>query len=194
VAYLSGFQSNSTINGCWWVYSPDPANNPLAREVMVQVDGIQYIEANNDHSSCWLYYAATNTSSSQAPYTLTGDAAAAFMADMETLFSSQNSGSGNSYTVQTIATSGSLVVSLVSDTLIEATGGSAGITLTLPSAINFSGEIMVVKMDDTLGEISIAAVSGQTVSGLSTYILNNQWQSISLVSDNSNWIVVALVD
>lgn len=42
----SGFQANSTIHSAWWIFRPDPTVDPVSKETFVEVNGIQYIEAN----------------------------------------------------------------------------------------------------------------------------------------------------
>jgi len=83
MAAQSGFQTNTTVHAAFWIYKP---GNATDREVMVEVNSLQFIESTPDHSKVWLYYAANNTTTSQQPYTLTGAAAVAFMSDMENLF------------------------------------------------------------------------------------------------------------
>lgn len=41
----AGFQLNSTITGAFWLYRPDPVVNQVDREIMVQINNIQYLEA-----------------------------------------------------------------------------------------------------------------------------------------------------
>jgi len=82
----SGFQTNTTIHAAFWWYKPDPNDIPPGKEILVEVNGLQYIEATLDHSKCWIYYAATDVSTSQRAYVLEGLVAQAFMTDMEALF------------------------------------------------------------------------------------------------------------
>jgi hypothetical protein len=42
---LLGFQLNTTIHAAFWAYSPNPTIDPTGREVMVNVNNLQYIEA-----------------------------------------------------------------------------------------------------------------------------------------------------
>lgn len=81
----TGFQTNTTITAGFWRYKPD-ASDPIGKEVMVNVNDLQYLEATQDHTTVWLYYSASNVSTSMAPYELKGQVAVAFMADMENLF------------------------------------------------------------------------------------------------------------
>jgi len=92
MANQSGFQTNTTIHAAFWWYKPDLSLDPTGREIMIEVNGIQKIEATPgwettpSAAKVWLWYAANNVSTSQEPYMLTGAVAVAFMTDMEALF------------------------------------------------------------------------------------------------------------
>jgi len=45
MAYLSGFQANTTIHAAFWIYKPDPTINSTDKEQFIQVNGLQKIEA-----------------------------------------------------------------------------------------------------------------------------------------------------
>ncbi len=45
MAFQSGFQSNTTIHAAFWIFKPDPLIDPRGREIMVEVNAIQYTEA-----------------------------------------------------------------------------------------------------------------------------------------------------
>lgn len=86
MANQTGFQTNAVIFSAFWIYKPDPNIDPIGREQVIEVNGLQKIESTQDHNKVWLFYAANNTSTSQEPYILEGSAAHAFMSDMESLF------------------------------------------------------------------------------------------------------------
>lgn len=86
MANQSGFQSNSTITSAFWMYKPDPSIDPIGRQVFVQLNNVQKIEATQDHNKVWIYYPATDVSTSQRAEILEGPVAQAFMNDMEALF------------------------------------------------------------------------------------------------------------
>lgn len=79
-----GFQQNATILSSLWRYFPD---SPTGRIIIVDLSKVQFIEASADGSKVWLYCAANNVSTSQAPYVLEGQVAQDFMADIGALFS-----------------------------------------------------------------------------------------------------------
>jgi hypothetical protein len=45
-AYEAGFQLNTTIHAAWWIYKPDFTFDPKGKEIMVNVNLVQHIEAN----------------------------------------------------------------------------------------------------------------------------------------------------
>jgi hypothetical protein len=45
MAQTTGFQQNATISSAFWIYRPDPVVNQIDREILVAVNGIQYLEA-----------------------------------------------------------------------------------------------------------------------------------------------------
>jgi hypothetical protein len=73
------------------------------------------------------------------------------------------------------------------DYLIDITGNT--ITVTLPTAVGFSGKNYVIKNRGT-GVVTVGTASSQTIDGSSSKILNNN-DSIEIVSDGSNWIIAA---
>lgn len=46
MAAIIGFQSNTTITSAFWIYKPDPLTSQAGKETFVEVNNIQYIEAN----------------------------------------------------------------------------------------------------------------------------------------------------
>lgn len=44
-AFEAGFQSNTTIHAAFWIYKPDFTFDPKGKEVMVNVNNLQYLEA-----------------------------------------------------------------------------------------------------------------------------------------------------
>lgn len=86
MAAQSGFQTNTTIHAAFWQYIPDPATIPPGKRILVEINSVQFIEISPDNQKVWLYYAANNVSTSQVPYTLEGDAAVQFVADIGGLF------------------------------------------------------------------------------------------------------------
>lgn len=72
------------------------------------------------------------------------------------------------------------------------TTGSSTIITTLPTAVGNSGDVIFFKkVDSGVGLVSVATTSAQTIDGLSTYSLVDQWQFLEVVSDGSNWQIIS---
>ena len=61
-------------------------------------------------------------------------------------------------------------------------------TVTLPTAAGIQGQIYIIKNSGT-GVITIATTSSQTIDGTTTKVLNSQYQSYTVMSNGSNWII-----
>jgi len=62
-------------------------------------------------------------------------------------------------------------------------------TVTLPTAVGRSGKVFKIKNTGS-GVITVATTSAQTIDGSTTYLLQVQYQSLTVESDGSNWQVV----
>lgn len=72
---------------------------------------------------------------------------------------------------------------------IDASSGN--ITITLPTAVGNNGLTFTLKRIDNSGNsVSVAASSGQTIDGASSYPLTVQWQKITVISNNVNWLII----
>jgi hypothetical protein len=78
--------------------------------------------------------------------------------------------------------------------LLKTSTGSGPVTITLPqiSTLTASFEIQVSKDTGDTNAVTVAASGGNTINGLSTYILSAQYQSIWLVADlaTSTWTAI----
>lgn len=72
----------------------------------------------------------------------------------------------------------------------DATGGA--FSLTLPTAAGFRGLTYVLKRISAANNVTVATTSSQTIDGAATYVLDAQYKSIVVVSDNSNWIITGV--
>jgi len=75
---------------------------------------------------------------------------------------------------------------LADDYIVDATANT--FTATLPTAVGREGKVYVIKNSGT-GTLTIATTSAQTIDGEPNYLLAVQYESISIVSDGSNWKV-----
>jgi hypothetical protein len=64
------------------------------------------------------------------------------------------------------------------------------ITITLPTAVGYSGRIHTIKNSGT-GVITIATTSSQTIDGAATQSLSTQWSKITVQSTGANWIIIS---
>jgi hypothetical protein len=79
---------------------------------------------------------------------------------------------------------------LSSDDVITCDATSAAFTVTLPDAIPLKGKIFdIKKIDSTINAATIATTSSQTIDGITSRLLNSQYQSLTVISDGSNWSV-----
>jgi hypothetical protein len=78
--------------------------------------------------------------------------------------------------------------------IVEATGGSGGITLTLPSAAANPGALVIVKkVDSGAGAVTLQDAASANIDGQSTYVLANQFQYVWLYASvvTGTWGVMA---
>lgn len=102
-------------------------------------------------------------------------------------------GGGGVDTIQTFSASGLVSFPANANTFVEATAGGGGITLTVASAIGVSGQKMaIMQMDSGVGGVKLVpAVGGQTFNGQASMTMTNQYQTITLESDNAKFLVVS---
>jgi hypothetical protein len=77
------------------------------------------------------------------------------------------------------------------DQILLATGGGAGITLTLPTAASaFRRTFTVKKVDAGVGVITVDGSGAETIDGTLTAIVSIQYQSVDLYSDGIAWHIL----
>jgi hypothetical protein len=79
------------------------------------------------------------------------------------------------------------------DNLLVFTGSSAA-TLTLPTAVGCAGRSYMIKNASTTGPtplLTIATTSSQTIDGVTTWLLDYANETVTVVSDGSNWDISA---
>lgn len=106
---------------------------------------------------------------------------------------SLNYGGGGSAadTVQTFSSNSAVGFSGGTNSLVLATAGVSGITLSLVTAVGVAGQTLrIKKVDSAVGTVTIGTSSAQTIDGASTYVLTNFNQYVLLESDGSNWQIV----
>jgi hypothetical protein len=73
------------------------------------------------------------------------------------------------------------------DFLINCTSGT--FTATLPTAVGVEAKVYWIKNSGT-GVITVATTSSQTIDSSTTYVLRNRYETIQVMSDGANWIVL----
>ena len=90
-----------------------------------------------------------------------------------------------------VATKTANYTALQSDDVILGDATSGAITITLPTAVGFSGKVFnIKKTDSSINSVTIATTSSQTIDGALTAPLISQYQSLTLVSNGTNWSVL----
>lgn len=78
---------------------------------------------------------------------------------------------------------------IISSDINLVSGSSGGITIKLPQPA--VGKLVVVKkIDSAAGTVTVSRNSSETIDGASSKILYYQYETLSFVSDGSNWFIV----
>jgi hypothetical protein len=73
--------------------------------------------------------------------------------------------------------------------LVNATSGN--IVISLPSAIGIDGRPYIIKkVDGTANTVTITTQGAETIDGASTYVLDTQYEAVSIASDNANYYII----
>ena len=89
---------------------------------------------------------------------------------------------------RTVETDATTTHSITTD-IVLCNGGGTPFTATLPTAASVAGKIVTVK---NVGNDAITVVGNgvQTIDGASSYILYHRYESVTVASDGSNWIII----
>lgn len=73
--------------------------------------------------------------------------------------------------------------------LVNAVAGA--ITITLPTAVGARGRVYTIKkIDVSINDVTVDGNGSQTIDGSTTFVLNEQYESVTIESDNANWWVL----
>lgn len=73
--------------------------------------------------------------------------------------------------------------------LCNATGGA--FTVNLPSAGRYEGiQFIIKKIDASANAVTIDGAGAETIDGALTVSLTTQWESRTVISDGSNWLII----
>lgn len=78
----------------------------------------------------------------------------------------------------------------ITDEAILANAGSAAVTVNLLSALNSGSAITVKKTDGTSNPVNIVCQAGQTIDGLSTYVINTPNASRTFIPSGGKYYVI----
>ena len=91
--------------------------------------------------------------------------------------------------VITTSTNLTAVITVSAIQVILATGGAAGITVTLPTPVGNRGKAFaVVKTDLAVGTVTVTPATG-LIAGLANFVLVNLNQNMVAVSDGTNYFI-----
>jgi hypothetical protein len=78
-----------------------------------------------------------------------------------------------------------------SDDVILADTTSAAFTLTLPAAASNSGkQYIIVKTNTTANLLTVDGNAAETINGIASVTIGNQYANLKIISDGTNWIVI----
>lgn len=78
-----------------------------------------------------------------------------------------------------------------SDEIITSDATAGQVTITLPTASGRKGKKFVIKrIDASANDTIIDGAGAETIDGVATKTLSSQFDSLTIVSDGTNWIVV----
>jgi UDP-3-O-acyl-N-acetylglucosamine deacetylase len=101
-------------------------------------------------------------------------------------------GSGSSLEAILAVSTSETLASITQPTVVEATGGGGGITLTLPPAASNQGRrFSIKKVDAAAGVVTVDANGAELIDADLTYVLSNEDQYVVIVSNGTNWSIVA---
>jgi hypothetical protein len=78
------------------------------------------------------------------------------------------------------------------DRIVACDASAGAFTVSLPSAAGIAGRMYTIKkVDSSPNAVTVAAPTGQTIDGAASYVLSAQWKYVTVVSDGSNWLIIA---
>ena len=96
------------------------------------------------------------------------------------------------YNVATV--SGVNYIVLISNDVVLVSNSGMNLTVTLPTAAGNAGKTFVIKKVDAGNTLSIKSILNQTLDGTNitsgSYNITYQWESITVVSDGSNYFII----
>jgi hypothetical protein len=76
--------------------------------------------------------------------------------------------------------------------VITADGAGGAFTVTLPTAASITGRMYTIKRTNSgANAVTVGTTSSQTIDGSTTYSLSAQYKYVTVISDGSNWLIIA---
>ena len=75
---------------------------------------------------------------------------------------------------------------------VDATAGARQVDL--PTAVGISGRLYSIKkIDASANAVTVATASSQTIDAATTYVLDDQWDVVNIISNGANWLIQSRV-
>lgn len=85
---------------------------------------------------------------------------------------------------------GTATISTVTYNRCNSTTGA--FTITLPTAVGITGRVYTVKkIDASANAVTVDGDGSETIDGAATYALATQWKSVTVISNGTNWEIIA---
>lgn len=94
-------------------------------------------------------------------------------------------------TTMTVTSISANHTSTTTNTVLVANSTSGNITVTLQTAASITGEQIVIKKTVAANTVTIDGLSSETIDGLTTRVLHRQHEFIRIMSDGTNWRIIA---
>ena len=90
-----------------------------------------------------------------------------------------------------VATKTTTYTASSTDSLILADATSAAFVITLPTAVGITGKVYdIQKIDSSVNTVTIDGNGTETINGDLTQTMSYQYDSITIISDNTNWRII----
>ena len=94
---------------------------------------------------------------------------------------------------QVISTTTTPYTVLADDFLIKVDATAGAKTVNLPTAVGIRGRQYIIKKIDASGNaVTVEGDGAETVDGAANATLAAQWDAVTVMSDNANWLIVAI--
>lgn len=78
----------------------------------------------------------------------------------------------------------------VTDGVILVDTNAAAVTITLPTAVGNTGKRFIIKVIDATNTTTIDGDGTETIDGATTKSLSTLWETIRIISDGANWLII----